>query len=129
MGKCWGLTKMQNFLLKKSYDSVSLNGKFFSDAWLCWEQAGAPTSPPGSHPTERYFDFLLNFVPYNFVSKIYFVTKKPFFSIWQVSCGVLIQPSLSTVVEAAGEDLYEVYIVKKVNHFLVPSRDTLPGRK
>jgi hypothetical protein len=49
--------------------------------------------------------------------------------MWQVSCGVLIQPSLSTVVEAAGEDLYEVYTVKKVTHFPVPSRDTLPGRK
>jgi hypothetical protein len=26
----------------------------------------------------------------------------------QVVCGVMIQPSLSTVVEAVGEDLYEV---------------------
>jgi len=79
-------TKILNFQLKKSYDTVSLNGKFFSDAWLCWEQAGAPTYPLGFPPTERYFDLFLNFVLYNFVSKIYFRGKPLFLAgeLWSV---------------------------------------------
>jgi hypothetical protein len=87
--------------------------KNISDAWLCLEQAGAPTYPPASPPTERYF-FLVapKFFSQQFCFKNQFSWQNPFLLMWQVSCGVLIQPSLSTVVEAAGEDLYEVHCKK-----------------
>jgi hypothetical protein len=80
MGTCWGLTKMPNFQLKKSSDTVSLHGKkYFRCLAVLGTGWGSYVSTRLSSYGEVLSDLFLNFVLHNFVLKINFRDKPLFF--------------------------------------------------